>query len=72
MFLAGDDVPKKKPDPTIYRIAAERLGVEPQQCVVIEDSTIGAQARPRALLWPKPAVLSGAMSPGLVVQPSLM
>ena len=43
MFLAGDDVPAKKPDPTIYRIAAERLGVSPEQCIVIEDSVIGAQ-----------------------------
>ena len=24
-FMAGDDVPKKKPDPSIYTIAAERL-----------------------------------------------
>lgn len=23
--MAGDDVPKKKPDPSIYKIAAERL-----------------------------------------------
>ena len=57
MFLAGDDVPKKKPDPTIYRIAAERLGVSPEQCVVIEDSTIGAQARPSALHLPSPSHL---------------
>ncbi len=25
--MAGDDVPKKKPDPSIYKIAAERLQV---------------------------------------------
>ena len=48
VFLAGDDVPKKKPDPTIYRIAAERLGVSPEQCIVIEDSVIGAQVCPIA------------------------
>lgn len=34
---------KKKPDPTIYRVAAERLGVKPSECVVVEDSTIGLQ-----------------------------
>ena len=45
VFLAGDDVPKKKPDPTIYRIAAERLGVSPEECIVIEDSVIGAQVQ---------------------------
>ncbi|GIL87060.1 hypothetical protein Vretimale_14226 [Volvox reticuliferus] len=43
-FLAGDDVDKKKPDPKIYRVAAERLGVNPAECVVVEDSMIGLQA----------------------------
>eukprot|EP00879_Flechtneria_rotunda_P018816 GHRR01019750.1.p1 GENE.GHRR01019750.1~~GHRR01019750.1.p1 ORF type:complete len:306 (+),score=95.45 GHRR01019750.1:1476-2393(+) len=43
-FLAGDDVDKKKPDPTIYRIAAGKLGVDPSECVVVEDSSIGLQA----------------------------
>ena len=28
--MAGDDVDKKKPDPSIYRIAAQRLGVGPR------------------------------------------
>lgn len=27
VFMAGDDVPKKKPDPSIYKIATERLRV---------------------------------------------
>eukprot|EP00271_Cylindrocystis_brebissonii_P008580 TRINITY_DN22970_c0_g2_i1.p1 TRINITY_DN22970_c0_g2~~TRINITY_DN22970_c0_g2_i1.p1 ORF type:complete len:353 (-),score=51.95 TRINITY_DN22970_c0_g2_i1:633-1670(-) len=43
-FLAGDDVDKKKPDPTIYRVAAKILGVAPHRCMVIEDSLIGLQA----------------------------
>ena len=41
--MAGDDVDKKKPDPSIYRIAAQRLGVNPAQCLVVEDSAIGLQ-----------------------------
>ena len=41
VFMAGDDVDKKKPDPMIYRIAAERLKVDPKQCLVVEDSTVG-------------------------------
>jgi Haloacid dehalogenase-like hydrolase len=41
VFMAGDDVPKKKPDPSIYRIGAERLELAPAECLVIEDSTIG-------------------------------
>lgn len=42
-FLAGDDVPAKKPDPSIYTLAAERLGVQPAECLVVEDSAIGLQ-----------------------------
>ena len=42
-FLAGDDLPAKKPDPSIYVLAAERMGVQPEQCLVIEDSAIGLQ-----------------------------
>lgn len=43
VFMAGDDVDKKKPDPSIYKIAAERLKVDPKECLVVEDSTIGLQ-----------------------------
>ena len=42
-FLAGDDLPAKKPDPSIYVLAAERMGVQPEHCLVIEDSAIGLQ-----------------------------
>merc|ERR1712113_413979 len=38
---AGDMVPKKKPDPAIYLMAADKLGVTPENCVVVEDSHIG-------------------------------
>jgi HAD superfamily hydrolase (TIGR01509 family) len=41
VFMAGDDVEKKKPDPSIYRIAAQRLGVDPKDCLVVEDSIVG-------------------------------
>ncbi|KAF8747760.1 hypothetical protein HU200_013168 [Digitaria exilis] len=43
-FLAGDDVKLKKPDPTIYITAAEKLGVESKNCLVVEDSVIGLLA----------------------------
>ena len=45
--MAGDDVDKKKPDPTIYRIAAERLKVDPKECLVVEDSMVGLKVGPR-------------------------
>jgi HAD superfamily hydrolase (TIGR01509 family) len=42
--FAGDCVPRKKPAPDIYNLAARELGVEPARCVVIEDSRIGLAA----------------------------
>eukprot|EP00882_Tetradesmus_deserticola_P017052 GHRQ01018242.1.p3 GENE.GHRQ01018242.1~~GHRQ01018242.1.p3 ORF type:complete len:100 (+),score=56.12 GHRQ01018242.1:205-504(+) len=42
--FAGDVVPRKKPDPAIYLLAAQELGVNPARCVVVEDSRIGMQA----------------------------
>jgi HAD superfamily hydrolase (TIGR01509 family) len=42
--FAGDMVPKKKPDPAIYLMAARELNVDPARCVVVEDSRIGLLA----------------------------
>jgi len=44
VLLLGDDVSKKKPDPLIYNLAAEKLNVSPADCAVIEDSKIGLEA----------------------------
>jgi len=44
VIIAGDDVSNKKPDPEIYNVAAERLGVPPEACVVVEDSMVGLRA----------------------------
>eukprot|EP00178_Gracilaria_changii_P019835 TRINITY_DN5754_c0_g1_i1.p1 TRINITY_DN5754_c0_g1~~TRINITY_DN5754_c0_g1_i1.p1 ORF type:complete len:298 (+),score=44.87 TRINITY_DN5754_c0_g1_i1:155-1048(+) len=44
LILAGDVVSKKKPDPMIYNVAREKLQVDAQDCVVIEDSQIGLRA----------------------------
>jgi HAD superfamily hydrolase (TIGR01509 family) len=41
-IVTGDDVARHKPDPEAYRLAAEWLGAEPQRCVAIEDTDIGA------------------------------
>ena len=49
--LAGDVVSKKKPDPEIYLLALERTGLEPQQCLVIEDSRNGVLAAKAAGLY---------------------
>ena len=39
---------KSKPDPATFLLAAERLGVNPQRCVVIEDALHGIEAARRA------------------------
>jgi HAD superfamily hydrolase (TIGR01509 family) len=44
LILAGDVVSKKKPDPEIYNLALERLGLEAVECVVVEDSRNGLLA----------------------------
>lgn len=41
---AGDVVSKKKPDPEIYHLATKSLGLDPKDCVVIEDSRNGLLA----------------------------
>jgi HAD superfamily hydrolase (TIGR01509 family) len=48
VIVTGDDVTQGKPDPQIYLIAAERLDVEPAQCIVFEDSPLGVEAARRA------------------------
>ena len=45
---AGDVVKKKKPDPAIYELAKESLGLPTDECIVIEDSRNGLLAATRA------------------------
>ena len=42
--FAGDVVPAKKPDPAIYRLAVERLGLKTEETLVVEDSRNGLLA----------------------------
>ena len=42
--VTGDHVSNGKPDPEVFRLAAERMGVECGRCVVIEDAPAGIQA----------------------------
>ncbi len=43
-ILAGDVVKVKKPNPEIYLMALEKAGLEPGECLVIEDSKNGVAA----------------------------
>jgi HAD superfamily hydrolase (TIGR01509 family) len=40
-IIAGDMVSRKKPDPEIYNLCIEKLNINPQKCIVIEDSRNG-------------------------------
>jgi beta-phosphoglucomutase len=40
----GRDVSKNKPDPEIFLKAAEKLGLKPQECLVVEDAITGVAA----------------------------
>jgi HAD superfamily hydrolase (TIGR01509 family) len=42
--LSGRDVPRGKPDPALFLLAAEALGARPVDCVVVEDAPAGVQA----------------------------
>ncbi|CAN5892202.1 HAD family hydrolase [soil metagenome] len=43
-IFAAEDVPRSKPDPIGYQMAMGALGVEPNRCVVLEDSVSGIAA----------------------------
>ena len=40
----GNDIGRSKPDPEVFRLAAERLGVAPELCLVVEDADAGVDA----------------------------
>jgi len=44
----GHDVPHGKPEPDVFLLAAERLGIPPGRCAVIEDAPVGLEAARRA------------------------
>ncbi|MFJ9681510.1 HAD family hydrolase [Streptomyces sp. NPDC101194] len=44
LMIAAEDVTRGKPDPEPYRLAAERIGVDPARCVVFEDAPAGLRA----------------------------
>ena len=44
VVVTADDISKPKPDPEIFLVSASKLGVDPEDCVVIEDSVFGVRA----------------------------
>lgn len=43
-IVDGNDVSKAKPDPEVFLIAAKALNINPEDCIVFEDSVAGVQA----------------------------
>ncbi|MBQ9327314.1 MAG: HAD family phosphatase [Solobacterium sp.] len=46
--VSSEELPRPKPDPMIYLLAAETLGLKPEECAVYEDSRMGIEAGKRA------------------------
>jgi HAD superfamily hydrolase (TIGR01509 family) len=44
VVLAGDEVTRPKPQPDLFLLAAQALGAEPEDCLVLEDSPTGVAA----------------------------
>jgi beta-phosphoglucomutase family hydrolase len=47
-LITAEDVKKGKPEPDAFLIAAQKLKVNPEDCVVIEDAPVGIEAAKRA------------------------
>jgi beta-phosphoglucomutase family hydrolase len=47
-IISDKDVTEGKPNPQVFQLAAQRLGVKPENCIVIEDAVAGVTAAKRA------------------------
>jgi beta-phosphoglucomutase len=68
--VTSEDVTRGKPHPDLFLAAAQRLGAQPSDCVVVEDSDVGIEcaknAGMRALRFfnlPAPASVDGKAAP---------
>jgi beta-phosphoglucomutase family hydrolase len=48
VIVGSEGIKKGKPDPEIFLIAARKLNILPEQCIVFEDSLIGVEAAIKA------------------------
>lgn len=44
VLITVDDVKRGKPNPEVYLLAAAKLGVRPERCIVVEDAPAGVSA----------------------------
>ena len=73
VVLSADDVLQPKPNPEIFLKCASKLRLQPEHCIVVEDSVLGVRAA-KAARMKCIAVLSGAASKNELEpeQPDLM
>jgi beta-phosphoglucomutase len=50
-ILTGDEVPRAKPFPDPYLTAANRLGLKPDTCMVVENAPLGIEAAKNAGMY---------------------
>ena len=43
-IVSADDVSTGKPDPQVFLLAASKLGLSPERCIVFEDAVVGIEA----------------------------
>ena len=54
LLICAEDYTRSKPHPEPYLLAAERLGVAPEHCLVFEDTDLGVEAAKAAgMKWIK-------------------
>lgn len=61
--VTGHDISRTKPDPQIFQLAGERLGVEASVCIVFEDAESGVQAAKAAQMQAVFVAPEGATPP---------
>ena len=47
-IVSAEDVQRGKPNPEVYLLAASRLGVPAERCIVVEDAKAGIEGARRA------------------------
>ena len=51
VVISGDDISRSKPDPEIYEVAVERLGLPKEEIIAIEDAYYGIKSAKAAGLY---------------------
>ena len=68
-LCSGHDIPNTKPAPDIYLLGAEKLGLDPRECLALEDSPTGILSAYRAGCLP--VMIPDLDQPGQNVLPLL-